>query len=76
MSKYNKSYLATFKGQTVNFKIVDYSGDIKVKFVDYGETELEVTEVGATLNDQQSYELQRRFGTATILTRYFAKWSI
>lgn len=47
-----------------------------LKMVDYGETTLEVTEVGATMNDQQTYEIQRRMGIAAILTRYFGTWTI
>lgn len=47
-----------------------------VKFVDYGETSLEVTEVGATMNDQQSYEVQRRMGVSTLMTRYHGMWSL
>lgn len=47
-----------------------------LKMVDYGETTLEVTEVGATMNDQQTYEIQRRLGIAAIITRYFGTWTI
>lgn len=50
--------------------------DRPIKFVDYGETSLEVTEVGDTLNDQQTYELQRRMGIASIITRKFGVWSL
>lgn len=47
-----------------------------VKVVDYGETTLEVTEVGATMNDQQSYEITRRIGVGTVITKYFGTWTI
>ena len=47
-----------------------------IKYVNGGETSLEVTEVGATLNDQQTYEAQRKFGIGTLLNRYFAVWTI
>ncbi len=42
-----------------------------VKFVDGGETTLEVSEAGKTRDDMQSYEAQRRMGIGTRLTRYF-----
>lgn len=47
-----------------------------VKFVDYGETSIEVTEAGATMNDQQSYEVQRRMGVSVLMTRYHGQWSL
>ena len=47
-----------------------------VKLVDYGETTLEVTEIGATMNDQQSYEIQRRMGVGVVISRYFGTWTI
>lgn len=47
-----------------------------IKFVDYGETELEVNEKGDTKDDMQSYEVQRRMGVATLMTRYFGVWTI
>ena len=47
-----------------------------IKFVDYGETEIEVNEKGDTKDDMQSYEVQRRMGVATLMTRYFGIWSI
>ncbi len=53
--------------------VVDYK---PVKFVDYGETSLEVTEVGDTMNDQQSFEVQRRMGAASIITRKFGVWDL
>lgn len=47
-----------------------------IKYINGGETILEVNEEGATLNDQQTYEVQRRVGVGTILNRYFAVWTI
>ena len=47
-----------------------------IKFVDYGETELEVTEKGDTMDDAQSYEVQRRFGVSTLMTRYYGLWTV
>lgn len=47
-----------------------------VKFVDYGETTLEVTEAGDTMNDQQTYEVQRRMGIATVITKNFGVWNL
>ena len=47
-----------------------------IKFVDGGESELEVTEKGETMDDMQSYELQRRLGISTLITRYFGIWSL
>ena len=46
-----------------------------IKFVDYGESELTVDEKGATMDDMQSYEVQRRFGVSTLMTRYFGLWT-
>lgn len=47
-----------------------------IKFVDYGESELTVDEKGANMDDMQSYEVQRRFGVSTILTRYYGVWTV
>ena len=47
-----------------------------IKYVNGGETILEVTEVGATQNDMQTYEVQRKIGVGAVLTRYFAVWTI
>ncbi len=46
-----------------------------VKFIDGGETILEVSEIGQTMDDMQTYEAQRRMGVATIVTRKIGKWS-
>lgn len=47
-----------------------------VKFVDGGETMIEITDKGATMDDMQTLEVQRKFGVSTIMTRYFGKWTI
>lgn len=54
------------------FPLVDYK---PIKLVDGGESTLEITEVGETKNDLQSYEVQRDLGVATIITRYFGEWN-
>ena len=46
-----------------------------IKFVDYGETELEVTAKGDTQDDIQTYEVQRRMGVSTLMSRYYGKWT-
>lgn len=49
--------------------------DKPIKFVDKGETQLQrATELGDTLDDFQTYEVIRRMGIATIITRYFGTW--
>lgn len=45
-----------------------------IKFVDYGESELTVDEKGKTMDDMQSYEVQRRFGVATLMEKYHGEW--
>ena len=73
-----------FKDKTLATPLVDNSkiwilplvDNKPIKFVDYGETELEVTEVGDTVDDMQSYEVQRRMGVSTIMTRYYGVWTI
>ena len=54
------------------FPVVDYK---PIKFVDGGEMELLINEVGATRDDEQTLEVQRRMGVATVITRYFGQWS-
>lgn len=44
-----------------------------IKFVDGGEVELTVDGIGANMDDTQTYEVQRRMGVATLMTRYFGK---
>lgn len=51
--------------------------DIKpVKFVDGGETILEVSDKGDTMDDRQTYEVQRRMGIGTVITQYFGTWDL
>lgn len=47
-----------------------------IKFVDQGETELTVDEKGATMDDMQSYEVQRRLGVGTLMARYHGEWTL
>lgn len=47
-----------------------------IKFVDYGESELTVDGKGATKDDMQSYEVQRRMGVGTLMSRYFGIWTL
>ena len=47
-----------------------------IKFVDYGETELEASEKGATKDDKQFLEVHRRMGVGTLLTRYHGVWTL
>ncbi|MDT3386784.1 MAG: hypothetical protein LIR46_03320 [Bacteroidota bacterium] len=47
-----------------------------IKYLDGGEVSLEVTEIGATLNDQQTYEIQTKQGFGAVLSRYFGVWTI
>lgn len=47
-----------------------------IKFVDYGESEIEVNEKGATKDDKQTLEVSRRMGVATLLTRYYGVWAL
>ena len=68
--------LATKLIATDKLLIMPLVDDKFVKFVDYGETTLEVTEIGATMNDQQMYEVQRRMGVGTIISRKFGLWTI
>lgn len=47
-----------------------------VKFVDGGETEVTVDEIGQTMDDRQTYEVTRRMGIGTYITNYFGVWNI
>ncbi len=47
-----------------------------IKMVDYGELTLEVTERGETMNDQQSFEIQRQMGIGVVISRYFGCWTM
>ena len=74
--KFTDKTLATPIVDNKKLYIMPAVDDRFIKFVDYGETELEVNEKGATQDDMQSYEVQRRMGVATIMTRYHGEWSI
>lgn len=57
--------------------IMPVTEDKFVKFVDEGETEIfEVTQKGELVDDFQTYEVQRRYGTTTVLGQYFGEWTI
>lgn len=48
-----------------------------VKFVDEGDTLiLEKTDRGDYISDIMTYEVQRHFGVATVLGRYFGQWTL
>ena len=55
------------------FPVIDYK---PIKFIDGGETTLEVTEIGDTMDDMQTYEAQRRMGVGTLITRQFGQWNL
>lgn len=75
--KFTDKTLATPLIDNTKLFIMPLVSDNKpVKFVDYGESELEINEVGGTVDDMQTYELQRRFGIATLMTRYYGVWTI
>ena len=75
--KFTDKTLATPIVDNTKLYIMPMVNDNKpIKFVDYNETELEVTEIGATMDDAQSYEVQRRMGISTIMTRYFGVWTL
>ena len=78
--RYNLSDLSAATGGLVdNTKlfIMPVGEDNKfIKFVNGGETILEVNEIGATLNDQQTYEIQRKLGVGTVISKYFGVWTI
>lgn len=74
-----------FKHNDVTSKLVDNTklwimpvvADNKfVKFVESGEVDVEITEEGRTQNDQQTYDVQRQMGIATVITRNFGVWSL
>lgn len=46
-----------------------------IKFVDGGETELTVDQIGDNMDDMQTYEVQRKMGVSTLMTRYFGIWT-
>lgn len=53
--------------------LVDYK---PIKFVDYGETELIIDEKAKRQDDTQVYELQRKMGVGSVISRYFGVWTI
>lgn len=74
--KFTDKSLATPIVDNKKLYIMPAVDDRFIKFVDYGETELEVNEKGATKDDMQSYEVQRRMGVGTLMTRYHGEWSL
>lgn len=71
--KYTDKTLATPVVANNKLYIMPLVDNKFIKFVDGGETQLEITEAGQTMDDMQSYEVQRRMGVATLITRYFGK---
>lgn len=67
--KFTDKSLATPIVDNKKLYIMPAVDDRFIKFVDYGETELEVNEKGATKDDMQSYEVQRRTIIKKILRR-------
>ena len=73
-----------FKDNDIAQKLVDNNKllimplvDTKpVKFVDGGETEVVVDQIAATMDDRQTYEVQRRLGIGTYITNYFGAWNL
>lgn len=47
-----------------------------IKLIDGGEVELTINEIGGTMDDLQSYELQRRIGVGTLMSRYHGEWTV
>lgn len=74
--KFTDKTLATPIVDNKKLYIMPLVDDKFIKFVDYGETELEVNEKGATQDDMQSYEVQRRMGVGTLMTRYHGEWTL
>ena len=74
--KFTDKTLATPIVDNKKLYIMPAVDDKFIKFVDYGETELEVNEKGATQDDMQSYEVQRRMGVGTLMTRYHGEWTL
>ena len=47
-----------------------------IKYINGGETSLEITDRGKTLNDQQTFEVQREIGIGVVLAKYIGVWTI
>ena len=57
--------------------IMPAMGDKFVKFVDEGDTQIyEITEKGATMDDMERYEIQRKMGVSVQLGRYHGAWKL
>ena len=75
--KFTDKTLATPLVDNTKLYIMPLVDDNKpIKFVDYNQTELEVTEIGDYMDDMQTYEVQRRMGIATLMNRYYAVWTL
>ena len=71
---YENSFVAAnFVRKTIEERI---GNNCIVRFVDGGETVLEVSDKGATMDDRQTYEVQRRMGIGTVITQYFGTWDL
>ena len=55
------------------FPVVEFR---PIKLIDGGVKDFEVTQVAEYQNDLQSYEVQRKMGISTIITRYFGVWNL
>lgn len=74
--KFTDKTLATPVVDSTKLYIMPQVDNKFIKFVDYGETELEVSTKGSTKDDMQTYEVQRRMGVSTLMTRYFGVWTL
>ena len=74
--KFTDKTLATPVVDSTKLYIMPQVDNKFIKFVDYGETELEVSTKGSTKDDMQTYEVQRRMGVSTLMTRYFGVWQL
>ena len=62
MSKYNKAYLATFKGKKVCFEVVKHFGDIKVQFVDhFGDYKVKISNMQGGCRETIKIEIVDHF---------------
>ena len=75
--KFTDNSLATPVVPSNKLFIMPLTADNKpIKFVDYGESEFTQSEIGDTRDDMQTYEVQRRAGVGTVMTRYHGVWTI